>query len=73
MARPKQYCFDCGLELVYDKHLSKKHHHTVWWCMDCNNIEYIEKFNVHNAINSIRRFIFHGNLIYKKPKDNKKD
>ncbi len=62
MGSPKHYCAECGGKMVYDKILSEKHKHTVWWCLHCNIVEYYKKLKVHNSVNSIRRFIFRGML-----------
>ena len=62
MPKENHYCATCGNKMVYDKVMSKSKHHSTWWCLNCGLIEYYQTFKVHDAVRSVRRYIFHGKL-----------
>lgn len=63
MARPKHFCGKCGERMEYDRFLSiKSKRITAWWCFNCELIEVYVSQKVHNAVTSVRRFVFFGKL-----------
>ena len=63
MPTPSQSCPDCGRGMTYDPILSKKGKKILtFWCLECSHIIVESRFDVSDAVQSVRRFIFHGHL-----------
>ncbi len=63
MTTPSQLCPDCKKKMTYDPLLSIKGKSTLtFWCIPCSQIIVEKRFNVKDAVNSVKRYIFKGEL-----------
>ena len=63
MPTPSQKCPDCNKKMTYDPILSiKGKSTTTFWCIPCSQIIVERRFKVSDAVTSVRRFLFKGEL-----------
>jgi hypothetical protein len=67
MPVPKKTCDVCGKRMTYDPLLSKKRSKTKirsFWCttVSCDYILVEESFEVKDAVQSVRNYLFHSKL-----------
>jgi hypothetical protein len=68
MPTPSQSCPDCGRKMTYDPLLSVNNkrnpesNSTAFWCVVCSFILVQKRFNVKDAVGSVRQYIFQGHL-----------
>ena len=63
MPTPSQKCPDCNKKMTYDPILSDKNKGIKsFWCIPCSHIIVEKRFNVTDAVQSVRRYFFKGEL-----------
>ncbi len=63
MPTPSQKCPDCHTKMTYDPLLSFKGKSILaFWCIPCSQIIVERRFDVVDAVTSVKRYVFHGHL-----------
>ena len=63
MPTPSQKCPDCDKKMTYDPVLSDKSREIkAFWCIPCSHIIVEKRFIVKDAVQSVRRYVFKGEL-----------
>ena len=63
MPTPSQKCPDCNKKMTYDPILSIKGKAVLtFWCIPCSQIIVEKRFNVKDAVSSVKRYVFQGHL-----------